>query len=350
MLRITAVLLIVLRLAIGWHFLFEGLQKLHSLGLGPTAYSKPFSSAGYFREATGPLGPLARWTIGDPDTRALGLLVVQPLPEGEDPAADKPQKRMPPLLARDWHDYVDRFVAHYGLDERQRKEAETKLRQAEAKVVLWLTDTRITDKTREVTRDYPTGEVKRKMAPAERIAEYRLKVADLRDAAERNWAFGQDVEKAHLRQLKAEAASLRSDLLKDLDEQTQALQKSLESVLTADQKERTPLPPASEGKLLGWVDWLTAWGLTVIGGCLLIGLLTRLNCLLAAGFLLTTYLLSPPFPWLPVPPMNEGNYVFVNKNLIELLALLVLATTASGRWFGVDALIWGTWRLLRGRR
>ena len=61
--------------------------------------------------------------------------------------------------------------------------------------------------------------------------------------------------------------------------------------------------------------------------------------MLAAGFLLSTYLSYPPFPWLAVPPKNEGYYLYVNKNVIEMLALLVLATTASGRWFGLDALL-----------
>ncbi|MFM7112394.1 MAG: hypothetical protein ACKO26_14745, partial [Planctomycetota bacterium] len=45
----------------------------------------------------------------------------------------------------------------------------------------------------------------------------------------------------------------------------------------------------------------------------------------------------PPFPWLPNPPLNEGNYVFINKNFVEMMALLVIAATPSGRWFGFDA-------------
>jgi hypothetical protein len=57
------------------------------------------------------------------------------------------------------------------------------------------------------------------------------------------------------------------------------------------------------------------------------------------GFLAMTYLTIPPFPWLPVPPLNEGNYVFVNKNLVEMFAMMVLITTNSGRWFGLDALL-----------
>ena len=56
MLRSTIVFLVLLRLAIGWHFLFEGLDKLRSMWIGPTENNRPFSSAGYFREAPGPLG------------------------------------------------------------------------------------------------------------------------------------------------------------------------------------------------------------------------------------------------------------------------------------------------------
>ena len=54
-------------------------------------------------------------------------------------------------------------------------------------------------------------------------------------------------------------------------------------------------------------------------------------------------------PWWPTPP-QEGNYLFVNKNLIEMLALLVLATTRSGRWFGLDALIYGLFTGFREER
>jgi hypothetical protein len=54
-------------------------------------------------------------------------------------------------------------------------------------------------------------------------------------------------------------------------------------------------------------------------------------------------LLNSPFPWLPVSPKAEGNYLFVNKNVIEMLALLVLATLPTGRWFGFDAILSRIW-------
>jgi hypothetical protein len=47
--------------------------------------------------------------------------------------------------------------------------------------------------------------------------------------------------------------------------------------------------------------------------------------------------------------MTEGKYLFVNKNLIEAIALLALATLRSGYWFGVDALLRSIWPFRRER-
>ena len=49
----------------------------------------------------------------------------------------------------------------------------------------------------------------------------------------------------------------------------------------------------------------------------------------------------PPWPGLPEAPIAEGHYVYVNKNLIEMLACLVLASTPNGLWIGLDALLFG---------
>jgi len=84
---------------------------------------------------------------------------------------------------------------------------------------------------------------------------------------------------------------------------------------------------------------MTIWGITAIGAGLFSGTLTRAAALGGAAFLAMTYLAVPAFPWLPAPPQNEGNYVFVNKNVVEMMALLVIAATPSGRWFGGDAFL-----------
>jgi uncharacterized membrane protein YphA (DoxX/SURF4 family) len=350
MMKYTFVFLVFLRLAIGWHFLFEGLSKYHSTEVGETAYNKPFTSAGYFREAAGPLAPAFRWGLGDPDETALALLTVKPVPEKQDRATDKPHERVPPALHRLWQEYLDRFASHYQLDERQRQEAEARLQQAEDNVVNWLEESETKEKTKQVTRTFPTGEVKEQIPTARRIREYRANVEEIRDVLARKLpAFGKDVEGARLRKLKADTAEMRAGLLNDLGEQTSAYHKSLDDVLTKDQKALGPVPQGKKDRLLGWIDWLTTWGLTGVGACLLVGLLTRLNCVLGVGFLLLTYLLYPAFPWLPAPP-SEGTYVYVNKNVIEMLALMALATTHSGRWFGVDALLHQLVLAFRGRR
>ncbi len=89
------------------------------------------------------------------------------------------------------------------------------------------------------------------------------------------------------------------------------------------------------------------WGLSAIGFCLMLGLFTPLAALGGAAFLLSIYLSMPPWPGLP-EGSAEGHYRYVNKNLIEMLACLVLASTPNGLWIGLDALLFG-W-IGRGRR
>ena len=42
-------------------------------------------------------------------------------------------------------------------------------------------------------------------------------------------------------------------------------------------------------------------------------------------------------------PSAEGHYLIVNKNLIEMIALFMIATSRIGRWGGLDAYI-SAWR------
>jgi uncharacterized membrane protein YphA (DoxX/SURF4 family) len=364
MVRWTIFFLILLRLAIGWHFLVEGWYKVQSIYLvGPIATKPQFSSAGYFREAPGPLGEAVRRYEGDPDDRALARLVVPPAPHDEETSPAKPHTRVPPGLGKDWDDYLERFARHYDLDADQVKRAKDKVRQAKAAVVGWLTyippddpalrdkDTRYASMTSEQTRVFPTGEVKRRMSMGERVAEYRARVADLRDTTgHKLYAFGKDVEGTRLRATKADVAKLRTGLMADLDKESEKLRADLDKVLTPAQKEAGPVPAVEPNRVIETIDAVTPWALCAIGTLLLVGLFSRLGAVAGAVFLLMTYLAVPAFPWLPAGGPSEGNYLFVNKNVIEMLALFALAGVPTGRWFGLDALLsWG-WGAMRRKK
>jgi len=88
-----------------------------------------------------------------------------------------------------------------------------------------------------------------------------------------------------------------------------------------------------------WIDWANMLGLAAVGLCLMLGLLTRLAALGGVGLLTLYYLCMPPLPGLPDNPMAEGHYLIVNKNLIEAIALLVIASSRVGRWCGLDAFL-----------
>lgn len=95
---------------------------------------------------------------------------------------------------------------------------------------------------------------------------------------------------------------------------------------------------ASEG-MLNLVDFLNQWGLVAIGLSLLLGLFTRPFTVAGALLLAMYYLAHPPFAGLESPMPTEGSYLIVNKNLIEMFALLVLVVFPTSQIIGVDRLI-----------
>jgi len=50
-------------------------------------------------------------------------------------------------------------------------------------------------------------------------------------------------------------------------------------------------------------------------------------------------LIAPALPYAPAPPGAIGNYLYINLYVIEMIALLVLATLPTGRWLGLDAVV-----------
>jgi len=103
---------------------------------------------------------------------------------------------------------------------------------------------------------------------------------------------------------------------------------------------------ANEPNLLANADLITMWGLSLVGVLLILGLFTRLACLGGIGFIVLFYLANPPFVGYFYSIPSEGSYLIVNKNLVELFALVVILVTGSGRFAGLDVIVHG----LFGRR
>jgi uncharacterized membrane protein YphA (DoxX/SURF4 family) len=397
----TRFFLVLLRLAIGWHLFIEGASKLETFSTGPTGTTKPFSSRGYLQQSQGPLGKYFRQLAGDPDQVLLPKLDISTggvptalqtewadyvrrysehyqLQPDQRTKADELLKQHLDKLAQ-WFkpgggtktvskDYSFASITPTVDASTRIKEYRDKLKELSEKIDAWnlrfdkdVTKARITTLRGEVAR---------------------LRVDLQKDLDEQQEKLSQDLDKLLTKQqLGIDSGELIARLIRvdqgrgytadhqALADLIQIARETKSNVVTAadwstlqrypadlisefakdpeyDRRmlriaKRLVAPPlhVEDTRMLDLADRTVAWGLTICGLGLLLGCFSRLSALGGACLLLLFYISLPPLPGLPDNPMAEGKYLFVNKNLIEALALLALATTASGRWFGVDGLL-----------
>ena len=404
----TRILLVCLRLAIGWHFVFEAADKLGN----PTWSSEP-----YLRESVGPLGPYFREMAGD---RLVDQLTLGP------------DKGFPSALEDEWQTYVDALADFYELEPGQKDQVGEISKQAKSKFIAWASEAK---QAVEMIGAAPPV-VKEDLTMPRRLQIHAELLQAVRVSEEAVATKGKDAFDT-VKTAKQNLAKWRSGLKKDLDRQTDLLlkkplrewlillaledlpsdqrskvdvkdlphlrekarqqfyalnvsagkenkppawtprtQKIVSFIIEAQDKgrERTepgpppppkkagdkqakekkipdtdlldPLPPqvrpykpVSQWSPMEWSDQIVKYGLLAVGFCLLAGFMTRLACLGGAFYLFMFFLAMPPMPGWPDPPRAEGHYFLINKNIIEMLALLALATTGSGRWAGLDGLL-----------
>jgi hypothetical protein len=87
------------------------------------------------------------------------------------------------------------------------------------------------------------------------------------------------------------------------------------------------------------VNILNIWGLIFIGLGLFLGILTRFASAAGAFLLLLYYVANPPFIGFIGEASGEGQYLIVNKTLIEMAVLLLLALVPSRNTFGIDRIV-----------
>ncbi|MEM7382222.1 MAG: DoxX subfamily [Bacteroidota bacterium] len=89
---------------------------------------------------------------------------------------------------------------------------------------------------------------------------------------------------------------------------------------------------------LGIADSLNCIALIVVGLTLITGVFERIGAMVGVLLLAMYYLAHPSFPWLQQVNV-EGSYWFVNKNLIELVACILLYQYPTAQYFGLSS-IW----------
>jgi uncharacterized membrane protein YphA (DoxX/SURF4 family) len=331
--------LVLLRLAVGWHFFREGLGKL-AYDDGTRQYQVAFSAAGFLSQAKGPFAerfhawaPSAhdwsrllavprqghertpdeanqqsKWQGDYELRRAAAEKSNSPIPLEFSPSA--PYHDWATQIVEDWKSILASVSAIPGLTEEQRHHA--------ADI--------FADRVEQLA-DYLA-------AQADAIVDYQHELWRLN-----GWrATPEGTDLPYLQKRIAaktgETAAAATPWVNQVRDFEQKLIDELRGILNPEQKSqattlqslRDALTPPDQlllHRLNVGVTILTI----VVGACLLLGFFTRLASLAGALFLLAVVATQPPWIADTAPTYNQ---------FIELVALLVLAGTGAGRWLGLD--------------
>lgn len=281
----TVVLLVLLRVNIGWHFFSEGMKH----------YADPhWTSEPVLRNAKGPLAPMYQSYL--PDFHGFEEALHGDRPETNEHAV----QAWLDAIGNDWDARRAQFAEHYGLDEQQ-------IRRAKAIAADYQNDLR-------------NWSVENKDALITHVHEWHRKETT-KAAQAADVPFQQQRVTAKQAELAGEANGWQAQLKKMEADYDQALAK----VLNDDQRGRAPLPHPRTS--IDAVDRVMTYGILAIDVLLLLGLFTRTACVAGAAFLLSVVMMQPFWVSETAPTFNQ---------YVEMFALLTLATTAVGRWAGLD--------------
>ena len=287
----TVVMLVVLRITIGCHFLYEGVWKFKHA---------EFSAEPFLTQAKGPAAPLFYAMVHDIDGR-------QRLKIEKDP---KTGKLFSKFYLDAWTDLDNRVDAKYRLSDEQTK------------TLAGLNDTYAAALDNYLKENL--DEIRAYFGSLDRF-----------EAAERAGNNGAEHQVKRRWDRRLELRSEVGGWLSELD--------AIGGQLSAGGLVAVERRPAENGDLpRAWtrtdlLNYAVKYALTAIGLCLVLGFCTRLAALGGAGFLVSVLLTQPPWPTIyPPAPEVVGHALLIDKNFVEMIAALLLATTAVGRWGGLD--------------
>ncbi len=291
----TIFFMVLLRISIGWHFAYEGLYKIVA--------ERDWRATGYLLQSTGPLRPTFRAMVHDPD----GLIRL---------TAESVKQRIDDRYAL--------LVEHYALTAEQRAETDAYAKRKQIGAPDKPDDQIFVD---AIFADPDFQQQK---------ADYELLLKEIEEMERAlTGPVGPEYNKERLVYRYGKKAQALAALLARAEAPLRAMEMNTISKLTPEQLGRGQAP--GEKSQTAFIDFANMWGLTLVGACLMLGLFTRFAALGGVGLLALYYFAMPPWLGYPQGPMSEGHYLIVNKNLIEAIALLMIATSRVGRWGGLDA-------------
>jgi uncharacterized membrane protein YphA (DoxX/SURF4 family) len=300
---VTVVALVALRLSIGWHFYKEGEKKW----VDPN-----FSATPFLLQAKGPLEPLMQSFVTE--GHEWRKLLAQPQEKPPEGAASKgaPDKAPLPLdkpysawaeqIVSDWDARLKEFAGKYSLDEQQTEAAVKALKARNDQLLAYLDE------------------------QADKIAEYRFELWRLQQWKASPLAGGVPYQETRIAVKTADVTGRPGVWINQVGQFGDDLQRDLQGLLTEDQKGHSALSIGLPSMMTLINKTVTYWVLGV-GVLLILGLFTRFASIAGALFLMSVVAMQPPW----VPGAQPVYYQW-----IEMMALLVLATTPVGRWGGLD--------------
>jgi len=318
------VTLVMLRLGLGCHFLYEGIWKIDNYD--------SFTAKPFLTQAKGPIAGLFYAMV--PDIHGRQRLRLDAGEEGELAILDEITQR--------WRGIGDDFLEHYrpADDEKAVKahnalkgRVETTLTQARTRLKKYL-DLNV-DKIRayfDALDRFDNDAERSQGAPFQKERRWNSMML-LRQEAE-DWIVNIEAQE---QALENELFSLlKTDAFKILDDDQKRLAYA-----------KTSWNPFAWDRMKQ-IDFVVTFALTAIGLCLMLGFFTPLAALGGAGFMCFVVMTQPAFPGIYPPDSSiVGHALLVNKDFIEMLALLVVALTSAGRWGGLDFFFYKwyeTWR------
>ncbi len=304
---LAVVTLVALRLALGCHFLYEGVWKI--------AHRDEFTAAPFLTQAKGPIAPLFYAMV--PDINARERLQVETRADGKK-AIDSTA-----ITAR-WNDIRQEFVDYYRPTSTDEA-ATARHKQLESEAEATYKD--FSKKLQKYFADN-VDDIAAYFGALDRFESDKERHQQAPFQKQRRWD--------RMMELRQEA----DQWIKDVEAQETAFQNSLYSLLDEQEREKGPVPaswnPFRWGRM-EQINFAVTYGLTAIGLCLILGFCTPLAALGGAAFMCFVVMTQPAWPTIyPPDPHIVGHALLVNKDFVEMIALLVVAATAAGRWGGLD--------------